>query len=95
MDVDFLVSDMLDVISPHFKRVDTVEAAEEFVAKLESEHKFSKARGLQALQVVCVVCVCVCVCVCVYICMHASICIYIYIYIYIYTHTYTYIYIKY
>jgi regulator of nonsense transcripts 2 len=45
MDVDFLVSDMLEAVGPQLKRVDTIEAAEEYVAKLEAEHKFSKARG--------------------------------------------------
>jgi regulator of nonsense transcripts 2 len=45
MDVDFLVSDMLEAVAPQLKRVDTIEAAEEYVAKLEGEHKFSKARG--------------------------------------------------
>jgi len=52
MDIDFAVSDVLEVIAPKFQRVDTVEAADEYVAKLEGEHKFSKVRGLHALEVV-------------------------------------------
>ena len=52
MDIDFAVSDMLEVVAPKFQRVETVEAADEYVAKIEGDHKFSRVRGLQALEVV-------------------------------------------
>jgi len=51
MEMDFAVSDMLDLINPSFQRADTCEAADAFVALAEGEHKGSKARGLAALQV--------------------------------------------
>ena len=52
LDVDFAVTDMLEVVSPKFKRTSSVEEADDYVATLESQHKLNRVRGLQTLVVV-------------------------------------------
>ena len=52
LDVDFAVTDMLEVVSPKFKRTSSVQEADDYIATLESQYKLNRVRGLQTLLVV-------------------------------------------